>query len=419
MNISELTISDHEPKAQCDDSRPALERRLPRLLVVGDVPVEETYHGSLLLYRLLEQYPSDKLEIIETGSLSAPSKRLAGTYHWLPLANQRWLNTRFHDWFTLWYSYAAKSALNVLPPGIDHNSFDAVLTVAHGFGWVAAARIAEDAKLPLHLIVHDDWPRVAFIPETFRWWLEKQFRRVYHQSASRMCVSPGMRSSFLERYGKDADVLFPSRSPLSPSFEIPPSRLSQNTEPFTVAFAGTINSDGYISALVLLRKALEQISGRLLIFGPLDEVNAQSFGLASKEVVLGGLLSPAELLLRLREEADCLFVPMSFRAADRFNMEHAFPSKLADYTAVGVPLLIYGPSYCSAVKWGRDNEGVAEVVDSPDESQLTSAVKRLATDAGLRVQMGERALWTGQKYFGAKAAQLLFENALLSNSSSV
>src|SRR5690349_7624428 len=39
---------------------------LPRLVYIGDVPIESTYHGSILLYRLFEAYPADKLLIIET-----------------------------------------------------------------------------------------------------------------------------------------------------------------------------------------------------------------------------------------------------------------------------------------------------------------------------------------------------------------
>ena len=52
---------------------------LPRLLYIGDVPVEASYHGSALLYRLLEDYPKERLKIVEAGvQLSRPERRLAG-----------------------------------------------------------------------------------------------------------------------------------------------------------------------------------------------------------------------------------------------------------------------------------------------------------------------------------------------------
>ena len=38
---------------------------LPRLLYVGDVPVEASYHGSALIYRLLQRYPVERLRIVE------------------------------------------------------------------------------------------------------------------------------------------------------------------------------------------------------------------------------------------------------------------------------------------------------------------------------------------------------------------
>jgi glycosyltransferase involved in cell wall biosynthesis len=115
-------------------------------------------------------------------------------------------------------------------------------------------------------------------------------------------------------------------------------------------------------------------------------------------------------MARLRDESDALFVPMSFDASDRMNMEMAFPSKLADCTATGLPLLIYGPSYCSAVVWAGENQGVAEVVES--ELQLGDAVNRLANDPAHRVSLGRRALDVGREYFTHDRVQEVFSAAL-------
>jgi hypothetical protein len=101
---------------------------------------------------------------------------------------------------------------------------------------------------------------------------------------------------------------------------------------------------------------------------------------------------------------------MSFAASDRANMEMAFPSKLADYTATGVPLVIYGPSYCSAVAWARENPGVADIVES--EPELAAAIARLAGDPGSRVSLGKRALEIGREYFSHARVQQLFHQSL-------
>ena len=48
---------------------------LPRLLYLGDVPVEASYHGSALLYRLLQAYPAERLTIIEAGIVRDEAER--------------------------------------------------------------------------------------------------------------------------------------------------------------------------------------------------------------------------------------------------------------------------------------------------------------------------------------------------------
>ena len=51
---------------------------LPRLCYIGDVPVEASYHGSALLYRLLQEYPAQNLVIVEQSlQRSLPTRRLA------------------------------------------------------------------------------------------------------------------------------------------------------------------------------------------------------------------------------------------------------------------------------------------------------------------------------------------------------
>lgn len=383
------------------------------LLYVGDVPVESTYYGSAFLFRLLVSYPSEQLTILETATPSHPDRRLPqATYVSFPMSRQRWLNTRFHPQVTVWYSHRGTRLAPKVAASLNGTQFDSILTVAHGFGWLAAARMAERRKVPLHLIVNDDWPRAAHVPEAFRHWLDQQFAHVYRQAQSRICVSTAMQRNYERRYGRTAEVLYPSRAADLPRFAGPPERLARNDHQFTIAFAGTITSKGYVQALIALSHALDAVNGRLLIFGPFTVEQAHQAGLHLPNITIGGLLTWPELMKRLRDETDALFIPMSFDAADRSNMELAFPSKLADCTAVGVPLLIYGPSYCSAVRWAKENEGVAEVVEA--QEGLTEVVQRLTRDPVRRLQLGTRALEVGEKYFAFETVQAVFNRALTS-----
>jgi hypothetical protein len=384
---------------------------LPRLLYVGDVPVEASYHGSALLHRLLSNYPVDRLMIMETATPSQPDRRLPQVkYTTRPIARQRWLNTRFHPYAVAWFTLAGKNAGSKLSQSINEFAVEAVFTVAHGFGWIAAAEIAKQRHVPLHLAVHDDWPRVADITPRFRNWIDEQFGKVYCQARSRLCVSPAMSRFYEGRYGAPATVVYPSRAAHASEFEKPPARIGSNDSQFTIAFAGTINSQGYIDALRALQNALKPVNGRLLIFGPLTVNVAEQIGLNDPSTKICGLLSSEQLLARLRDEADALFVPMSFADSDRGNMTMAFPSKLADYTATGLPLLIYGPAYCSAVNWASDNPGIAEVVES--ESGLRGAVASLAQHPDHRLALGTRVLEVGREYFSHARVQQVFHQVL-------
>src|SRR4030095_14377364 len=181
---------------------------LPKVIYLGDVPVEASYHGSALLHRLLEKYAAAKLTIVETGSESLPARRLQDAkYLWQPIASRRWMNTRFHPYVVGFYSAATNRSARKILSCVADIEFDSVLTVAHGFGWLAAAALAESRNVPLNLIVHDDWPRVAQVPGALRGWLDERFAEVYRQSHSRLCVSPGMLDTYEKNYGETGQVL--------------------------------------------------------------------------------------------------------------------------------------------------------------------------------------------------------------------
>lgn len=385
---------------------------LPRLLYVGDVPVEASYHGSALLYRLLQRYPVERLRIVEGNIFPAGTDRqLPGVrYDILQVGEARLLNSRLHDWYAAWLAVSGGGRAGQLARLTAGFAPEAIVTVAHGYSWVTAARFAEARGVPLHLIVHDDWPSAA--PTPTRRLVARQFGEVYRLAASRLCVSPYMADEYARTYGAPGTVLYPSRAAGAPEFPGPPARLRSTDHPFTIAFAGTINSPGYARILRSLAEGLDRCNGRVVLFGPLAPEQAAAAGLGHPRISLGGMLTSGDLMTRLRAEADALFIPMSFASRDRQNMRMSFPSKLTDYTSVVLPLLVCGPAECSAVQWAATYPGVAEVVTSEDPAALAEAVMRLAGDPERRWQLAATAKAVGDQCFSAAAAAAVFETAL-------
>jgi len=377
---------------------------LPRLLYVGDVPVEASFHGSVVLYRLLQCYPSERMLIVEAGDLeSIPARRLRDhDYRRVALWSRRvsrLVYTRINKLalcLQLFLAWCVTSPLEVVAKEFRP---DAILTVAHGYSWIAAARLARLLEIPLHLIVHDDLPNAVAVPPLFRRWLDKKFGVVYRAAASRLCVSPAMVEEYWTRYGRKGIAFYPLRAPGTPNYRAS-ERIARGTASLTVGYAGSLNTGDYIRALVVLGTSLQTLKGRLVIFGPLSAADAKSLGLDLPNVILRGRVTDADFISALGREADMLFVPMSFDEAERTATRLSFPSKLADYTAAGVPLLIRGPEYCSAVRWVRENPGIAEVVTSESETELTAALRRLTGDPEYRASLADRAATIGQEMFG-------------------
>jgi len=390
---------------------------LPRLLYLGDVPVEASYHGSTLLYRLFQQYPADRLVIIEGTMVPLRTdRRLPGVRHLtLAAGRARWLNTRCHDFYAWWLTVTASLRSRPARALLGDFAPEAVVTVPHGHTWITAAVAARDLGVPLHLIIHDDWPRV--VAPRLRRRVDRLFGEVYRQAASRFCTSPHMAREYERRYGAPGTVLLPYRAASARAFPPPAVRVGRQPGAPVFAFAGTINSPGYATLLRRLADTLGRLGGQLLIFGPLNAESARASGLDHPAIRLGGLVESFALMERLRAEADVLFVPMSFAVEDEANMQMGFPSKLTDYTAVAMPLLICGPSYCSAVEWAAQNPGVAEVVTSDDGALLDAAVARLASDESYCLQLATRAQQVGDRDFSATGAAAAFQAAVTAGQS--
>jgi glycosyltransferase involved in cell wall biosynthesis len=219
---------------------------------------------------------AERLRIVEASSLpSLAARRLpAVSYAWLPTARARLLNSRLHRPYSLWLTLRARHWAKRVMRLIDGFEPQAVLTVAHGHLWITAAELARRSGLPLHLIVHDDWPRVARLPAPFDGRVEDDFRRIYRAADSRLCISPFMVEEFRRRYDAEGEVLYPSRARDAPVH--PPAPQHTPARGLVLAFAGTINSPDYARLLRALAAALEPRGGKLLIYGPLEAAAARA-----------------------------------------------------------------------------------------------------------------------------------------------
>jgi hypothetical protein len=390
--------------------------RLPRLLYVGDVPVTATLAGAALVYRLLQEYPVAKLRIVQSDLWSSVpewgkgdhGKRLPNVpYETLRVGTERLLRSRaaivYAPYLQLsapWRSHKLRGLMRDYQP-------EAILTVAHGYTWITAARLAKQYKVPLHLIVHDDWPTCHHLPPIFQNLVDRQFGKVYRQAQTRLCISPYMVEVYEKRYGVRGSVLYPSRAADAIDFGEPSPTSEKICTAPVFAYAGSINSGGYAERLRSLATVLEPLNGKLLIYSRLSKAAAGNLGLDRPNIIIHPVIPSNELIIELRETADALFVPMDFDEHS-LAMEINFPSKLTDCTSTGLPLLICGPPNCSAVRWAKENPGVAEVVDDLSLEVLAEATARLVGSPPRRFELAAIALEKGREYFSHESVTRKF-----------
>ena len=94
------------------------------------------------------------------------------------------------------------------------------------------------------------------------------------------------------------------------------------------------------------------MKARAVVFGPFNAAKQDELRSLASAFEFRGFVSHHAMMDGLRQ-TDLSFAPMTFDAASRDNMAVSFPSKLADYTAAAVPILILGPPDCSAARWAE------------------------------------------------------------------
>jgi hypothetical protein len=397
----------------------ALTADLPRLAVVADVNIEQAGGGALLLHRLLRPYPEERLRVVYN-----PDHALAETARFLPGVDYRpfryaipWiLRNRFNPFWPILQTITMRRHVRAIVRLLDEFRPEAMLTVPHMFLWVAAAAAARRLGIPLHLIVHDDWPSyITFrqpgtVWDLVRWGCRRVTRPIYRRAASRLCVSPGMAEQCRRWYAAEGAVLYPSRGDDSPPTAI---RVRPTVwGPPVIAFCGQIHQDGTTDLLRQLVVVLAEMAGHLDIYTLLTAEQLAGHGLRPPVVRWRGFLPASELGELVGRTAHALFLPASFLPRERDDVATLFPSKLADYTAIGLPIILWGPRYSSAVRWARENAGAALAFTEPDGAGMRVAIAQLVADPARAAELAAAAVHAGEICFHPHTARAQLFQAL-------
>jgi glycosyltransferase involved in cell wall biosynthesis len=390
------------------------ECNLPRLLYWADLPVSPSSAGAIAMYRLLEGWPEEKLMIVTPGAVDGcplpgvmksqpPTAPFEFLFHsrlareWMTFLTlqgmaKRWLaGGRAPRWMS---STVAKFAP------------EAILTVGIAGAWMGADALARRLEIPLHVIVHDDHHYAFFWVNALKPWGERLFGATYRRAVSRLCVSEPMEREYQKRYGVAGDVLLPARSRNSVFFREPRRGLLERLSTANVFYAGSVYGENFIK--------MDQIGAALAARGHILRVYTLSPPPPNFRPQYMELRPPqpsvSELVKQLHEEADVLLMLSDFSHRD--SLRTLFPSKMVDYTAAAVPILVVAPEDACIAYYLKRRPLAGQLLSDDSPEAIADAVDALAMEPQTRQRLAQGAATAGGKDFSYERAFEIFRSAL-------
>ena len=317
----------------------------PKFYLISSILPDNTKTGGeIVLYRHFVQRHDFELEIV-----NVPRKVI------FPFAALE--RSRFRTYvraFMGWYESFDLSVIKSLPKPAF------VLTVAHGRDCFAAAKAARYWNVPLVTIFHDWYPASSGVHHAFQSFPDREFRKLYQQSALALCVSQEMK-----------DMLGSHRN----AVVFPPIPSDAKTEPITEQAKSTPNIlySGFCGGAYhhMLREVMD-ISNKLNVRVTITGMESSNLGAPPSNVDVRGFLSEAEFA-RVFASADILLVLLNFDERNRRHFSTHFPSKLIEYCGKGKLIGVLGPSYATSIRWARQTEAAVYSINN----DVTAFMKEL------------------------------------------
>ena len=375
--------------------------------------------AGILMRRLFADYPRDRLWALT----SYQSMRGLAAYDPDPPAerqmpvpeiriHRRWigslallLNYMLIPW-TVWRGVQI----------VRRHQVEAIFAVPWDHFTIAAYFIHRITGLPIYMYIMDD-PAGARRADGS----QPTLYRVLMPRLVRACkrvwgVSDGMCEYFAHTYNVKCLPLLPLLD-LEGFQKKDARRAERSNGSFHIVFIGSIYS-AQVDSVRRLVRVVGQDPGRmgnpdakthLTLYTSAPVAALEQLGVMGKNVRRDEVNH--EDIANVMAAADLAFLPLSFEPDMRHIVETSFPSKIAEYLAAGIPILVHAPTYSAAARYCLEH-ACGLVVGEPSEASLRDALVRLSTDVALRKRLSANALETAEKNHDASRIVPIFKRSI-------
>jgi hypothetical protein len=181
--------------------------------------------------------------------------------------------------------------------------------------------------------------------------------------------------------------MYPNRSEdLTPR---PASESKRLREPgvLTLGYAGSLHY-GYGDQLRRMVASLARSNSKLRLYTP----NQPDWSQSPTVHWCGFAESPLTTWRRIQSECDAVILPYAWQSYEMHELYRThFPSKLTEYVALGMPVLVFGPPWATGVRWALDKPAPAKAVVDDEEEAWESALRCLHDSPEMRHQLAEKS----------------------------
>lgn len=353
--------------------------RAPRLLYVSNMVPGVPSGGDVMIYRHLR-------ELVRAGwhvTVSPPAAAIRPLppghgFEMLPLPNRKWwwppVSPRWPatQWWRahLWY-LATRSH-----PAWTQPVPDCVLSVLWGHSSLTAAKLARHWNIPLAVWVHDLFREMDLPPNEAQDY--ERLTDTVLQSAQRVwTVSVELAEDFTPRCQPGA---VRALTPVPEQGIEPPGGWTPRFRAGPViAHAGAFHPH-HVPYLAAVAHATARIGGGLIVVtGPDNPALAllRATGVPFRHQP--AFSSSAEALRFLVAEASALTIMYPFERSAYRHPPVGFPSRLIEFSRLGLPILLAAPADNPLIGWSKRNEWPFRL-EGPDWVKLDGLVAQLARE---------------------------------------
>lgn len=150
--------------------------------------------------------------------------------------------------------------------------------------------------------------------------------------------------------------------------------------PLTLGYAGSV-AYGYGEELVKLIPVLREVGARIRMFSPKPSRSLDALNQASDVVEICGYRPAMEAWREIQETCDAVILPYMNPAEGNESLYRThFPSKLTEYLALGMPVIVSGPEFATGVRYARGAEAVAPQKIEERRSEMGEESSRLENE---------------------------------------